>query len=241
MPGGKIELPVLQGSVWQEKQSHFSLVVDNSLHPLEIIKWLHLERTEHRNRTLSTSVDTKFQDSGLRILSTSDWLPQISIKHGTLCKTNRQNKQTKNRSSLGTLTANEIIFIPTLHKCGLYKHKSNCNLFRLKTLMHPMVIYKLDTSKSGSYKISISNINSTWQPMLLNWNQITSPRANVNTYDLPGLRPTEHVTLILRKVSWDSVFFGSSSNFLHNLTFLPLPVTTTVLMAFPSCYFIITP
>lgn len=96
--------------------------------------------------------------------------------------------------------------------------------------MHPTLIYKLDTSKSRSYKISISNINSTWQPMLLNLNQITSPIANVNTYDLPCLRPTEHVMLILRKVSWDSVFFYSSSNILHNLRFLPLPVSTAVLM-----------
>lgn len=43
--------------------------------------------------------------------------------------------------------------------------------------------------------------------MLLNLNQITSPLANVNTYDLPDLRPMEHVMLILREVSWDSVFF----------------------------------
>lgn len=51
------------------------------------------------------------------------------------------------------------------------------------------------------YKISISSINLTWQPMLVNLNQITSPIANFNTSDLPGLKPTEHVMPILRLAS----------------------------------------
>lgn len=104
-----------------------------------------------------------------------------------------------------------------------------------------MLIYKLDTSKSRSYKISISNINLMWQPMLLNLNQITSPIANVNSYDLPGLRTTEHVMLIISKACWDSVFFYSSPNFLHNLKYLSLLVTSAVLMSSPSCSFLINP
>lgn len=74
-------------------QSHLSPAAGNPCHPLKIIKWLHLAGTELRSRTLSTYVNTQFQGNGLRILSTSSRISQISVKHGTLCKTNKQTKK----------------------------------------------------------------------------------------------------------------------------------------------------